>query len=625
MCRSKFVEISRLSFAVTLTTALLSFAQGPYGHAQEAEARRHYLAGQKAQATGAYGTAVEEFQKAARILPKVAEVHASLGLAYNATNDFQNSLRELETAEALKPGLPGVSLYLGIDYVKLNRSGTALKYLEKAIREAGSSTQAWLWLGTAQLDDGKTGEGLESLRHAQTLSPSDPEILFRLGEAYRRAVDTATEQILTAAAGQALVHQIYGDIYRDKQVWTKAAGHYRSALAKDPAWAGAHLGLAEVALRQQKIEEAERELHLELELDPKSAFAESLLAAIALSGNRPEEAVQHLDRAVRMSPQESAFALGLQGGRANEEEYLELAPEKSRECLARLNNLSPSAGRDVAISYLSKRLGSAEDLAAFWKELQNQLPHSADASPYRTALDDFYMGNHTSAEAGLRSWLRSRPADLKGAYLLIIIERMQSMSILHRLLEIAPDSYSARVLMAETYENTEDYERAIAEYRSAEKVAADLPGIHFALGHLFVKTGKLDEASAEFLEELRLNRDHAGANAELGAVLVQRDELTQGIAYLQHAVALFPELWAAHRDLGEAYYRQKKPALAAVELEKALGHDSDGASHYQLGLVYRALGRADDAKRMLELARKIKSDRLLDENSAKALPESTEP
>jgi hypothetical protein len=46
-----------------------------------------------------------------------------------------------------------------------------------------------------------------------------------------------------------------------------------------------------------------------------------------------------------------------------------------------------------------------------------------------------------------------------------------------------------------------------------------------------------------------------------------------------------------------------------MELRQSLNDDPEGASHYQLAMVYRALGRTDAAKQMLALVRQIKFER----------------
>jgi tetratricopeptide (TPR) repeat protein len=590
------------------------------------EAQRHFQAAQRAQAAGSYSLAAEEYQKVIAILPQAAEAYASLGLAYNAESKFAESATALEKAEHLKPGLPGVALYLGIDLVKTNHPEAAVKRLREALRLEPANQQALLWLSTALSGAGQATEALTELVKASRLFPSDPVILLRLGEAYRRAADARMEQVILAASGQPLAHQVYGDIYKDEQLWQKANGHYRRAIAEDAHWAGAHLGLAEVALQQGKLEEAEKEFRQEALMNPSSAGADAGLAEIALLRGKPEDALALLDAGIPIASAETSFALGLPPATAtNDAKADEDTLERLRLCLPSLQSAPPSPSRSLALAFVSWRLGDTKAFRSAWKEFENSASHPTVANSYEGGTDNFYRQKLDLAEAALESWLKANPSDLQASYLLARTYRGLSLIPFQQLLYLAPDSYPAHQLLAETYANAENDDQAIAEYRIVDRMAPNLPGIHFAIGHLLLRHGNSDEAMAEFQAELRLNPDHAAASAEIGAILVGEEEQRAGIIYLKKATQLAPDLWAAHRELGEAYYREKNLVLAEAELQQAIGHDPEGLAAYQLGLVYRALGRSEAAKTMFERSRQIKADRFSEGIETQVNPEAPRP
>lgn len=592
----------------------------------DAEALVYFTAGQHAQGEGNYATAVQEFKRVIALLPQAAEAYSSLGLALNAENKFDESARALEQAEKLKRGLPGVSLYLGIDRMKLHQAAAAIPCLKEATRLEPSNTEAWIWLGSAWDETGREAEAIDALREAQRISPRDPVVLFRLGDAYRRAADTGISRILMQAAGQPLVHQIYGDIYTDEGLWEKATGHYRRALIESAAWRGAHLGLGEVALRQGKVGDAELEFQNELKIDPGSTGAFVGLAKAALYSNKPIEAVELLDRATRADGAEALFALGiLVPSRGPDPEAREQELDQLRTCLPELSKTKPGQARTLALAFVNWRLGNTDASVEYIHEFQKTMPRARASDSYQAAVQFLHLGDPDSALAAFRTVLKVNPHDLQAAYMLARTYRYLSMSVLRQLLIVAPDSYPAHQLLAETLENAEDYERAIAEYRVVEGRAPNLPGIHFALGHLLLKTGARDEALAEFQQELQLDPDHAGANAEVGAIFVEREEPDTGITYLRKAVSLAPDLWSAHRELGQAYYMEKRFTGAEAELQKAVDQDPDGVAHYELGMVYRALGRFEEARKMFARSRQIKQDRLADANAPRAIPEFERP
>lgn len=596
------------------------------GQDRDAEAQQHFRAGQQLQAVGSYDAAAREYQKVIALMPEAAEAYASLGLVENAAGRYSESAAALEEAAKLKPGLRGVQLYLGIDQVKLHQAPAAIRNLREARRLEPNNKQAWLWLAAALSEAGQSAEMTDELQRASHLFPGDPEILLRMGEAYRALAETETEKVITGASGQPLVHEVYGNIYQDEGLWLKAIGHYRRALLENPQWHGAHLSLGEIALRQENPEEAEKEFQRELAIDAGSAGAHAGLAEIALLRGKAGDAVALLADAVRGAPFEASYALslppspGAQQATVQDEEVALLRAE-----LPRLSSVGASTARSLALAFVYVKLGNRDAALSSWKEFEQAVPRAAAGDGYARAASAFCRGDAGAAEEELRPWVKAKPDDLRARHLLARSYRELSLAALAELMAAAPASYPAHQLLAETYDNNEEYEKAIAEYRIVEKMAPELPGIHSALGRLLAKTGHADEAMAEFGEELRLNPDDAGANAETGALLVARGELAKGIAYLMKAVNHEPDLWPAHRELGEAYYRQKNLIPAEAELQKAVDHDPEGQASYQLGRVYQAMGRASDAKRMFARAQQISADRLADQNTPRPIPELAQP
>lgn len=96
----------------------------------------------------------------------------------------------------------------------------------------------------------------------------------------------------------------------------------------------------------------------------------------------------------------------------------------------------------------------------------------------------------------------------------------------------------------------------------------------------------------------------------MGMSLLNQDQAREAAQYLKKAIALQPDLWTAHQELGKAYFMQKDYEGARRELTLALANDPEGIAHYQLGLVYKVLGQTEAATREFASSRKIKSDRL---------------
>jgi tetratricopeptide (TPR) repeat protein len=577
----------------------------------DAAAAQHFAAAHQAQDAGNLDLAAQEYLAVIHLRPDVAEAYASLGLVYNAQGKYAESARALGKAEKLKPALPGVSLYLGIDYEKQRQTALAVPRLVEAVRLEPSNKQAYTWLARALWDDGRTEPALEQLRRTALLFPSDPALLLDLGEAYRKAADLGIERVLNRSSGSPLLHQVYGDIYKDEHAWENALAHYYRALDQDPHWQGAHFGLGEVAFHREKLDAAAQEYHRELEEDAGSAASLARLAQIALLQGKPDDALPLFSSAIRISGYQAANTLGLpRPYPAASEDLSEAAQAQLRASLPALEGAPASPSRSLALALTYARLGNSDASLSAWQDFTRNTPASSPSNTYARGQDNFDRQDFKTAAADLSAWLKLHPSDLKADYLLARTYRNLSLSTLEQLLSVAPDSYPAHQLLAETYQNAEQDAKALAEYKIVENIAPNLPGIHFSIGHLLLKTGQQDQAQEEFAAELRTNPDHAGANAEMGTILLNQQAPAKAIPHLEKALQADPDEWSTYRDLGKAYYMEKDFSKAEAALQHAVGHDSGGQAHYQLALVYRSLGKKEAANEQFEIARKLKLEGL---------------
>jgi tetratricopeptide (TPR) repeat protein len=160
----------------------------------------------------------------------------------------------------------------------------------------------------------------------------------------------------------------------------------------------------------------------------------------------------------------------------------------------------------------------------------------------------------------------------------------------------------------EASDGLEEDDKAIVEYLAVAAARPDLPGVHFWLGHLYWKHGDADHALVELTRELELDPGHPEANGELGAILVVQGRSGEAIPHLESAIRSMPDLWPAYLQLGRAYAIEKNYSRAEEELKRALAHDTDGSTHYQLGLVLRAEGKTVQAAQVFAQVRAIKKE-----------------
>ncbi len=459
------------------------------------DVRAHYEAARAAQKAGNLEKAAAEYREVVRLAPEIAEAHFNLGLLCYTQGRIEESVRELEQAERLSPGLRGADLYLGIGYARLNQPRRAVPLLEKAVAQGPRSKEARSWLATALWDAGRRQQAVVELERAAVVFPGDLDVLFLLGESYRKAASAMLDELIASAPESSLVQQVYAETYAGQGRWDRAAKHYRRLLEKAPAYEGARAGLAAAQLGETKP--AAPEL---------ARFLATLPAAPA-------------------TPARALYANGDYAG------------------AVRL--LRQIAGRDRSATYLLARC----------------------------------------------------------------YERL-AVSELDRILTVDANSYRAHQLRAQIAEAQGRQEQALEEYRAVEAMRPAQAGLHYSIGHLLFMSGRREEALVEIEKELKLNPTHAEANAEAGSIYVMRHEEAAGIPYLERALRLKPDLPEARRYLGRGYLQIGRLREAEVQLKLALAADRDGAAHYILGTVYRQMGRQEDAKKVLDVARRIKAERL---------------
>jgi tetratricopeptide (TPR) repeat protein len=288
-----------------------------------------------------------------------------------------------------------------------------------------------------------------------------------------------------------------------------------------------------------------------------------------------------------------------------------------RQSLSALRSVPETAAKDLALALVCARLGLADESAAAWQRYLNAAPKPAiSADIFEQAKTDFHRHNFGMAEQELELLTNKQRKNLEARYLLARTYQYLSLATLERMLAIDSDFYRVHELLAKTYERREEKDKALAEYRIVEQTHPGLPGIHFAIGHLLWTMEESDEALTELSEELRLNPAHPEANAELGTILAAQHERDQAISYLQKALQLKPDLVTAREQLGMVRYQKGDYVAAEKELKRVLLDDPEGSVHFVLGMVYRKMGRTEESRAALEGSRRIKAERLAENNVA---------
>ena len=147
---------------------------------------------------------------------------------------------------------------------------------------------------------------------------------------------------------------------------------------------------------------------------------------------------------------------------------------------------------------------------------------------------------------------------------------------------------------------------AIPLLRRAARLDPKQARIHHYLGYALWKGEHLDLAEREFQEALRIEPGNPYSKYFLARIYSH--------GQLERAVELYEEITSSGKAILDSYQRLAQVYFNKGELKKALEktqlalRDSplDGALHYQLGKIYRQLGRLQEAQQEFETVERLK-------------------
>jgi len=165
------------------------------------------------------------------------------------------------------------------------------------------------------------------------------------------------------------------------------------------------------------------------------------------------------------------------------------------------------------------------------------------------------------------------------------------------------------------------YLKAAKRFHPDALLRLGLADLHGPANELFARIGKANAVLSEPASR-RAYDDEAGgagdadadrlAQAEgffrKGQVLARKGAFADALQFLGPAAELWPEEPAYRLELGWALYKQPRADAAAAlpHLEAAVSLEpGNSVGHYRLGVVLRALGRAQEAERSLAKAKEL--------------------
>jgi tetratricopeptide (TPR) repeat protein len=399
---------------------------------------------------------------------------------------------------------------------------------------------------------------------------------------------------------------------------------------------------AATLIRDNRIEEAERELNSVLRINPQDAAALDLLGTIRAKQGRLSEAESLFTRAIRNDHQLIGAHMNLA--------YLYLltgAHEKTASELREVLRLDPqNSDASYKLAWLLLSQGRMDECINTINETRKSQPPSA---PLLALLADAYLrkdnldkaeesyllsfresGTNADAMLGLANIYQRRgdanaailylgrakgviadSPDLLYKFALIAVKSQlgaDAIMALKRAIELRPKEPSYYFALGVAWLTKPDLQEAELVFRQFLKLEPDN-----ALGQTYLGYTLLKEKSySEAREWLERSTQKGAATPEtfyyLGLIAQEQKEEERAVAFFEKSIQLSPTFAHPHIALGSTYLKMKNYPRAQQELEigSKLKPD-DSKAHYNLALLYTRLNNSQRAQEEMQIVERLKS------------------
>lgn len=516
------------------------------GCSSEAKLLQHEKNANAFFAAGDYAKAELEYLNVFKLDPKNIHALRQIGVMAHEQGRIGFSLVYLQRAKELAPTDLATRLKLGLVYLSLgNRadaSAEAAFVLEQrpddaeaaqllaeatsddaglsALRERllalpaeriGSAAMQ-LALGILDVKQGRTADATQRFQRALELDPNLAGAHSGLGvihslakswdeadQAYKRAAD------LSSARSPRRLHYITFKLQRGDKAGARAA--LEALLKQAPDFITAKVRLAEIAVSENKPDEAQTWVRAALSAEPNHPEALLLASQLALAQHEPATAVTLTERLLRFYPRSTQALL-----------------EQARAYLA----LSEVSKAETTFSLI--------------------LSIDPDHLPALTALASIYLrqDDRASAIALLRPWLERKAPD-----------------------DIPPELVDAYALLAEALRGHGDYAETLKIYQRIERVTPGREHLSLMRGIVLQQQNKPAEARVALEEALQRNPASALAIEQLVGLDVAEKRLADARSRLDSALAAHPEEADLHLLNARLCLAEKKRTEAEAAIRRA--------------------------------------------------------
>ena len=500
-------------------------------------------------------------------------------------------------------------------------------------------------LGIIYYDQGRIVQAVPLLKKAAEQNPEDTAVQLKLGLFYLAVRDyqharEAALRVLEKEPGQEEALLLLVETAMGPNEFEDTRSLIQTLQAKDQQRSGYHVALAALNLRQKDDVQAEAELKVALNLDPRSSLGHMILGNIYWTRNDLTAADQAFKTAAEFAPLRSEIRMRYAdfkfrtGTVADAKMFLEdlsqkapdylpprvrlmiitCAERQDQDCTAQVENIlirdpvnyaalfqsgtmSLSKGdANKALRAFTQLVGIyTKDPKVFYQLARASMMYAQDpAAPKRGEAVE-------NAEKYLDQALTLDP-NFDQAKLLLAELKMKRGSpaaaadLLLSLTKERPNNPQAQLMLASAYLAQQKKDEALAVYREMAKLFPQDPQPPFLLGMMLLERGQRADAREAFEKSVKISPNYLPAveklvDLDIGekqyAIALERvQQITKENSSLALPLAFRAKIYFAQGDVTQA----ELDLLKAVELDPKL----EGA-YVLLAQLYTSTGRSEQA------------------------------